>query len=1034
MWFQNPADQSAQTSREAPAKLTKFSPQQTKDLALLRDYIEFPDPYTSGVFIEDKALALGNAAVGPLKIALHHENAESRAFSASVLGLMKRHDAVKDLLKLTADPDAGVQNAALRALGNIKDQSAIAVIGALLRSENDAIRDTAAGALGNIRGTQATNFLREEMLRDPENSTALAVHLGRAINGKEGIRDLAKLFEHEQPQVRKLAELAFSTIKGGAVTEYLRNLAAKGSLHTRGSAIRALGLRRELSLENEIINYAGEADVAIKRAALDTLGRIGTNRSVPALEKAISDPSLTTRISAYSALAKIRTENADKVLENVLSGPHPYNDQRAVVDSLVQNGRVDWIGRFETFLKSPNSDVSQLAGNALRQMNTEESASIRMKQLEGGSPASRHEAARIMLNSSGTEAEKNASTFLIDRDPQIRLLGAVYLLRQEKKEGLIEILKLASDSILTYEALEALANNWKTVEKFGSKEEGKQKIAAALVSENQVHRLSARYACAVIGDDCNELIINLWPKTLAHERQYILSALARANDSRSVEFIISKFQELPADQRSEVVEALRQNRTPQAKEFLSRDDIKQYIPADVSTRGRLAPEPSQRVLDVLSGIDRAEHVPEAAESLRHLFRADEAGTAAVVRTYLTDQNPHRRFTATLALANFAPSAAVEAAGALLSSAAPAARRTAMIVLSVLPGEQAKSLTSKLIVSDDPRIRCAAAASLLKLSRSPETETLVESAEEVLIQSLKSPDTLTRAIAASSLTAAKTRASGLALVSLLHQETEPYVRAHAERSLRSVSKNLGYEGTFAEQVVALLEGETNAKHIAMRELVSSAQAYGLSETMLRIPPRMLAEVIKPRSSTRPRVLVAVAPTDENGAETLAFHKLQRAVHAGVGTDIIEAPTDDALTEKALQIVSKAAPQIIWLGHSSPSRMALGARDPRFTGSELWSERKAIDVSDFEKLKRKDIARILESNGTITVVGCEAGAGFGEAENLSNMFWRLYPQARKLQSSVVPMNIRSAEASRNRREIEIQFTGGEDLDYTLERSRK
>jgi HEAT repeat protein len=75
----------------------------------------------------------------------------------------------------------------------------------------------------------------------------------------------------------------------------------------------------DVSAESRVIPLAADADEAVRLTALETLGRIGGEVSVPVLLKAAVDGSSATQKTASAALARISGPGADKAVEKLAS-------------------------------------------------------------------------------------------------------------------------------------------------------------------------------------------------------------------------------------------------------------------------------------------------------------------------------------------------------------------------------------------------------------------------------------------------------------------------------------------------------------------------------------------------------------------------------------------------------------------------------------------------------------------------------------------------------------------------------------------
>jgi HEAT repeat protein len=104
-------------------------------------------------------LAIGPAAVAPLRRLLEHGDAEVRASAAELLGLTGGPAEAEAIRPLLRDGSAGVRERAAEAMGRLADEAASAELRGLLRDRVPAVQEAAARALGSIGDHNATAAL-----------------------------------------------------------------------------------------------------------------------------------------------------------------------------------------------------------------------------------------------------------------------------------------------------------------------------------------------------------------------------------------------------------------------------------------------------------------------------------------------------------------------------------------------------------------------------------------------------------------------------------------------------------------------------------------------------------------------------------------------------------------------------------------------------------------------------------------------------------------------------------------------------------
>jgi len=141
------------------------------------------------------------AAVPALVSLLTDRNAGLDRFAATALGQIGE-PATSALVELLADKDARVARMALDALAVSGDAKALLPVLALSRSENKQLREAVAKALGAYSAPEAATRLIE-LLADPEKSVMLAAirALGR-IRDRTAIEPLVRLIERAVTELK----------------------------------------------------------------------------------------------------------------------------------------------------------------------------------------------------------------------------------------------------------------------------------------------------------------------------------------------------------------------------------------------------------------------------------------------------------------------------------------------------------------------------------------------------------------------------------------------------------------------------------------------------------------------------------------------------------------------------------------------------------------------------------------------------------------------------------------------------------------
>jgi len=261
---------------------------------------------------------------------LASENAEARAIVIDGLGKKAGTLASDDLEKAATDPDPRVRRIAIRWLGQIKDQDAVALLTRRMRDPDEAVRAASATALARI-GVGNLESLGTQALKDH----ALAVRLAgidllaaakrtdRLVQVAESDPDpmvaaeaaiSAKRTDLAIAAVQKAAHADLWTIRAGAANlasrafggdkakPFLLGLAEDKELSVRLAAARALSHAGDKATALAIF-VAALSDPDKMLSAAQDLASLGDPRGITILDEAARDPKSTpdTRSAAVAA-------------------------------------------------------------------------------------------------------------------------------------------------------------------------------------------------------------------------------------------------------------------------------------------------------------------------------------------------------------------------------------------------------------------------------------------------------------------------------------------------------------------------------------------------------------------------------------------------------------------------------------------------------------------------------------------------------------------------------------------------------------
>jgi hypothetical protein len=210
------------------------------------------------------------------RIALHHRRWWVRTDAARALGLVRDPSAVEGLIGALDDPHEEVRAAAVDALGRLADPRAVPALIARLPDESRHQRTRLVEALRGQGPSIVTALL--EYVRVYPNDTALAIDVLGMTGATGALSELLAWTGHSEPAVRVAALRAIGSIGLDDRSYYyaLRGLEDTDS-EVRGMAARALGRSGRQSAVPYLARHLDDDWVVAAHAAtgLRRLGREG---------------------------------------------------------------------------------------------------------------------------------------------------------------------------------------------------------------------------------------------------------------------------------------------------------------------------------------------------------------------------------------------------------------------------------------------------------------------------------------------------------------------------------------------------------------------------------------------------------------------------------------------------------------------------------------------------------------------------------------------------------------------------------------
>ena len=256
--------------------------------------------------------------------------------------------SVSALTRALADPEWRVRAQAARALGEMRAADARDDLAARLRDASPHVREMAAVALGQLgpgAGTDIEDALVAATTDTAAGARRAAVTALGAVLGERSKSTLATRMDDPSPFVAAAAVAAYGTAVGPAGLEVIAGRADAGQpALVRMSAIGALAETKDARSVPLLTAMTADGDWVVAAAAAGALAELDARSAEPALIKAASQPAsfdaVEARVAALEALGRVGSQKSEATLATALadSDPRVRDAARSATDSLAAHG------------------------------------------------------------------------------------------------------------------------------------------------------------------------------------------------------------------------------------------------------------------------------------------------------------------------------------------------------------------------------------------------------------------------------------------------------------------------------------------------------------------------------------------------------------------------------------------------------------------------------------------------------------------------------------------------------------------------
>ena len=252
---------------------------------------------------------LGAPAMPVLLEALRGRHVKTRETAIGALGVVGGPAAVATLGDMVADDRSSVRQAAVAALVRAADRDAIPALSRALAHRDPTTRRCAADAMGSLGGSAAVDGVMSALADSDRTVRDAAVRALANIGTPEAASALVSGLERGDRELQAAIGAALKSFDWTPVGASGRVVHAV--LHGRFDEATAQGAAAVAPL----VAMVADRDPAMRRSALEALGRLAEPRTAQAIGAAFRDPDASVRQAAAAALAALGPAAADTVVE-----------------------------------------------------------------------------------------------------------------------------------------------------------------------------------------------------------------------------------------------------------------------------------------------------------------------------------------------------------------------------------------------------------------------------------------------------------------------------------------------------------------------------------------------------------------------------------------------------------------------------------------------------------------------------------------------------------------------------------------------
>lgn len=317
--------------------------------------------------IRSLVILAGQEVIQKTTALLRSENVELRNQAVEILARIGT-EALDELTPLVRDSDQDVRKFIVDILGMIKGKGSEKLLLEALFDENTNVAVTAAEGLGKVGSADAVPYLTACLTREPWLKCAALKSLG-AIGGEAALAAIMGVAMHEEQIVLYTAVSAIARMADIRCMDFLVALLEKGIPSLEAPVIQAMEkiINRSYAvslkkvekkvLPGKILPLLRHDNKEIQRSAIVLTGLLRITEAVPDLCRLYKESNFDLFTELNEAIARIAPQDVSPLIA-ILASPHDSHSVKAATLKLI--GQLDTEGSFiqlAPWLKRVNDEL-----------------------------------------------------------------------------------------------------------------------------------------------------------------------------------------------------------------------------------------------------------------------------------------------------------------------------------------------------------------------------------------------------------------------------------------------------------------------------------------------------------------------------------------------------------------------------------------------------------------------------------------------------------------------------------------------------